>query len=107
LLLAGQSDVIACRGILNSIGWIQDTTPIEEDNAACVFTSNVTHMTRNLKHIDNIDGWVKEKVADKTCILDNISTENNDADIDAKRLPQSLFNALTHRLVDRQNRRNL
>jgi hypothetical protein len=28
-----RSDVIACRGILNTMGWIQDTTPIEEDNA--------------------------------------------------------------------------
>ena len=80
------------------MGWIQDTTLIEEDNAACVFASNVTHMTRNLKHIDTIDGWVKGKVADKTCILVKISTEN--ANIGTKRVPQSLFNALTHRLVD-------
>jgi hypothetical protein len=102
-----RSDVIACRGILNTMGWIQDTTPIEEDNAACVFASNVTHMTRNLKHIETIDGWVKDKVADKSCMLVEISTENNNADIGTKRVPQSLFNALTHRLVDRQNRHSL
>jgi hypothetical protein len=58
-------------------------------------------MTRNLKHIDTIDSWVKDKVADKTCILVKISTENNNADIGTKRVPQSLFNALT------QNRRKL
>ena len=89
------------------MGWIQDTTPVEEDNAECVFASNVTHMTRNLKHIDTIDGWVKDKVADKTCIIVKISTENNNTEISTKRVPQSLFNSLTHRLVDRQNRRNL
>ena len=29
-----------------------DLTLIEEDNAACVFASKFTHMTRNLRHLD-------------------------------------------------------
>jgi hypothetical protein len=50
------------------MGWIQDPTTIEEDNAACVFMSNVEHMTRNIKHIEFTDSWIKVKVADKTCM---------------------------------------
>ena len=102
-----KADAIACRGILNTMGWIQDPTPIEEDNAACVFASNVEHMTRNLKHIELTDSWIKIKVKDKTCILVKIGTENNNADIGTKRVSQSLFNALTHKLVDKQLRNNL
>jgi hypothetical protein len=89
------------------MGWIQDPTPIEEDNAACVFASNVEHMTRNLKHIELTDSWIKIKVKDKTCLLVKIGTENNNADIGTKRVSQSLFNALTHKLVDKQLRNNL
>jgi hypothetical protein len=63
-----KADVIACRGILN----IQDPTPIEEDNAACVYMSNVEHMIRNLKHIDLTDSWIKVKVKDKTCIVTHV-----------------------------------
>jgi hypothetical protein len=89
------------------MGWIQDTTPIEEDNAASVFASNVRRMTRNLKHIISIDGLVKDKVTDKSCILVKISKENNNADIRTKRVPQSLLNVLNHTSVDIQNRNKL
>lgn len=102
-----KADIIACRGILSTMGWIQDPTPIEEDNAACVFASNVEHMTKGLKHIELSDSWIKTKVADKTCILVKIGTNDNNADIGTKRISQSLFNALTHSLVDRQLRSNL
>jgi hypothetical protein len=89
------------------MGWIQDPTPIEEDNAVCVFASNVEHKTRNLKHSELTDNWIKIKVKDKTCILVKIGTVNNNADIGTKRVSQSLFNALTHKLVDKQLRNNL
>jgi hypothetical protein len=60
MYMGGHSDVV-----LNQI----IPTKWEEDNAECVFALNVTQMTRNLKHIETIDGWVKDKVADKTCTL--------------------------------------
>ena len=102
-----KAEVIACRGILNTMGWIQGPTHIEEDNAACVYASNVPHMTRNLRHLELTDSWIKEKVADGTCVLVKVDSVNNNSDIGTKRVPQSLFNALTHKLVDRQNRHNL
>jgi hypothetical protein len=102
-----KAEVIACRGILNTMGWIQGPTRIEEDNAACVYASNATHMTRNLRHIDLTDSWIKEKVADGTCVLVKVDSVNNNSDLGTKRVSQSLFNALTHPLVDRQLRDNL
>lgn len=102
-----KADIIACRGILNTIGWTQDPTHIEEDNAACVFASKSTHMTRNLRHLDLGDSWIKSKVADGSCLLIKIDSKNNNSDIGTKRVSQSLFNALTHSLVDRQLRDNL
>jgi hypothetical protein len=102
-----KAEVIANRGILNIMGWKQEATEIEEDNSACVFASNVTHMTRNLRHLDLTENWFKEKVADKTCILVKVESRFNNSDIGTKRVPLSLFNALTHDLVDRQNRKNL
>ena len=34
-----KSEVIANRGILNQMGWVQDPTVIEEDNSACIHAS--------------------------------------------------------------------
>ena len=47
-----KAELIACRGILNAMGFIQEPTPIDEDNQACVYASNHEHMTRNLRHLD-------------------------------------------------------
>jgi hypothetical protein len=102
-----KAEVIANRGILNIMGWKQEPTKIEEDNSACVAASNVTHMTRNLRHLELSENWFKEKVADKTCILVKVESRYNNSDIGTKRVPQSLFNALTHDLVDRSKRVNL
>ena len=102
-----KQEVIANRGILNAMGWKQEPTPIEEDNSACVAASNVTHMTRGLRHLDLTENYIKEKVADKSCILVKVESRNNNSDIGTKRVPLSLFNALTHDLVDRQKRLNL
>jgi hypothetical protein len=102
-----KAEVVANRGILNAMGWIQEPTKIEEDNSACVAASNVTHMTRNLRHLDLTENWLKEKVADKTCVLVKVESRLNNSDIGTKRVGHSLFNALTHDLVDRTKRVNL
>ena len=47
-----KAEMISNRGILNSIGWKQEPTIIEEDNQACVYASEAKHMTRNLRHLD-------------------------------------------------------
>jgi hypothetical protein len=50
-------------------------------------------MTRNLRHIDLTDSWIKEKVADGTCVLVKVDSVNNNSDLGTKRVSQSLFNA--------------
>jgi hypothetical protein len=102
-----KAEVIANRGILNHMGWIQEPTVIEEDNSACVFASKVTHMTRNLRHLDLTENWLKEKVADKTCIIQKVESRHNNSDIGTKRLEQYVFDQLTYQLVDRSQRKNL
>jgi Reverse transcriptase (RNA-dependent DNA polymerase) len=102
-----KKEVIANRGILNRMGWKQEPTVIEEDNAACVFASKAMHFTRNLRHLDLSECWLKEKVADNTCVLKKVESRLNNSDIGTKRVPQYVFNALTNQLVDRSQRTNL
>ena len=102
-----KAELIACRGILNTIGFTQEQTPIEEDNQACVYASNHEHMTRNLRHLDLSEMWLKEKVADKTCILVKVDSKVNTADIGTKRVDNPLFTNLTNPIVDRTLRKNL
>jgi hypothetical protein len=64
-----KAEVVACRGILNTMGWIQGPTRIEEDNAALLSASHVVHMTHNLRHLEHTDSWINGKVADGTATL--------------------------------------
>ena len=50
---------------------------------------------------------LKEKVADKTCVVVKIESKLNTADIGTKRLDNPLFTNLTTPLVDRTLRTNL
>jgi hypothetical protein len=102
-----KAEVVANRGILNRMGWIQDPTVIEEDNSACVFASQSLHFTRNLRHLDLTECWIKEKVADKTCVIIKVESKHNNSDIGTKRVPLNVFNTLTYPLVDRSLRKNL
>ena len=102
-----KAEVIANRGILNMMGWKQEPTKIEEDNQACVYHSKSTHMTRNLRHLDLCTNWIKEKVADGTCILVKVPSAENNSDIGTKRVPISIFTRLTSQIVDRSLRNNL
>ena len=102
-----KAEVIANRGILNTIGWTQAPTRIEEDNQAAVFHSKSSHMTRNRRHLDLCQNWIKEKVADGTCYLQKVASRDNNSDIGTKRVPLPLFNKLTSQIVDRTLRTNL
>ena len=60
------------------MGWVQGPNSIEEDNQACIYHSKAAHMTRNLRHLDLTEKWVKEKVADGTCVVVKVrSCDNN------------------------------
>jgi hypothetical protein len=47
-----KAEVIANRNMLTMMGWKQATTVIEEDKAACVASSQVTHITCGMRHFE-------------------------------------------------------
>jgi hypothetical protein len=99
-----KAEVIANRGILNQMGWTQSPTIIEEDNKACVDASILPHMTRNLRHLEITENFLKEKYADGTCILIKVASGDNNADIGTKRVPRALFDKLTDTIIDKSLR---
>ena len=99
-----KSEVIANRGILSEMGWLQAPTIIEEDNKACVDASVVRHMTRGLRHLAITENFLKEKYADKTCVLIKVASGDNNSDIGTKRVTKPIFEFLTHKLIDRSLR---
>ena len=54
-----KAEVISNRRIMNAMGWIQQPTIIQEDNQACVYASEEKHMTRNLRHLELAQLWLK------------------------------------------------
>ena len=89
------------------MGWIQDPTSIEEDNQACIYHSKAAHMTRNLRHFDLTENWVKEKVADGTCVVVKVKSCDSNSDIGAKKFSLPIFNKLLNQIIDLSQRRNL
>ena len=102
-----KAEVIANRGILNTMGWTQGPTHIEEDNQACVYHSKATHTTRNLRHLDLSESYIKDKVADGSVIAVKINTADNNSDIRTKRVSLPIFNKLTSQIIDCTVRTNL
>jgi hypothetical protein len=98
-----KAEVIANRGILNMMGWMQSATVIEEDKSGCVAAAAaaaaVPHMTRCLRHLDLAEHYLKEKTTDGTCLVIKVASADNNADIGTKRVPVPLFSASTNRLV--------
>ena len=39
-------------GTLIMMGFSQDATIIDEDNQACVYASEISHLTRGMRHLD-------------------------------------------------------
>ena len=60
---------LVAAGVSRTIPIFLQSEGEEYGNAACVYASKATHMTRTLRHIDLTDSWIKEKVADGTCVL--------------------------------------
>ena len=47
-----KEEALAMRGMLIMMGFPQDATIIEEDNQACVYASEIPHLTRGIRHLD-------------------------------------------------------
>jgi hypothetical protein len=77
------------------MGWKQSATVIEEDNSACVAAASVPHIS------------IQPKTQDGTCLVVKVASADNNADIGTKRVPLPLHDALTHRLLNRDKRKNI
>ena len=47
------------------------------------------------------ESYFKEKVADKTCVIEKVESRHNNSDLGTKRIPLPLFISLASQLVDR------
>ena len=47
-----KEEALAMRAILIMMGFRQDATIIEEDNQACVYASEIPHLTTDMRHLD-------------------------------------------------------
>ena len=74
------------RGMLNLMGFPQDATIIEEDNLACVYASEIPHLTRGMTHLDLAEMSIKEKVESKEIKLLKVASTDNTLDLGTKRL---------------------
>ena len=79
---------------------------MEEDNQACVYASEIPHMTRGMRHLDLAELLIKEKV-DKEIKLLKVASADNTSDLSTKRLALPLFNKLSSRIIDKTLRVNL
>ena len=90
---------LAMRGMLILMGFPQDATIIEEDNQACVYASEIPHLTRGMKHLDLAEMLIKEKVESNEIKLIKVASADNTSDLGTKRLALPLFNKLTSRII--------
>ena len=59
------------------MGFPQDATNIEEDNQACVYASEIPHLTRGMRHLDVAGMLIKEKVKSKEIKLLKVASADN------------------------------
>ena len=102
-----KEEALAMRGMLILMGFPQDATIIEEDNQACVYASEIPHMTRGMRHLDLTELLIKEKVEAKEIKLLKVASAGNTSDLGTKRLALPLFNKLTSRVIDKSLRVDL
>ena len=84
-------EALAMRGMLILMGFPQDATIIEEDNQACVYASEISHMTRGMRHLDletrgmrHLDLaelLIKEKVEAKEIKLLKVASADNTSEL--------------------------
>ena len=89
------------------MGFPQHATIIAEDNQACVYASEIPHMTRGMRHLDLAELLIKEKVDAKEIKLLKVASADNTSDLGTKRLALPFFNKLTKRIIVKTLRVNL
>ena len=86
-----KEEALAMRGMLTLMGFPKDATIIEKDNQACVYASEVPHLTRGMKHLDLAEMLIKEKVESNEIKLLKVASADNTSDLGAKRLASSMI----------------
>ena len=79
-----KEEALAMRGMLTLMGFPKDATIIEKDNQACVYASEVPHLTRGMKHLAEM--LIKEKVESNEIKLLKVASADNTSDLGTKRL---------------------
>ena len=102
-----KEEALALRGMLILMGFSYDATIIEEDNQACVYASEIPHMTRGMRHLDFVELLIKEKVDANEIKLLKVASADNTSDLGTKRMALQLFNKVTSRIIDKTLRVNL
>ena len=95
------------RGMSILMGFPQDATIIDEDNQACLYASEIPHLTRGTKHLDLAEMLIKKRVESNEIKLLKVAAADVFYDLGTKRLALPLFNKLTSRIIDKSLRSNL
>ena len=95
------------RGMSILMGFPQDATIIDEDNQACLYASEIPHLTRGMKHLDLAEMLIKKRVESNEIKLLKVAAADVFYDLGTKRLALPLFNKLTSRIIDKSLRSNL
>ena len=74
-----REEALALRGMLNLMGFPQDATIV--DNHACVYASEILHMTRGMRHLDLAELLIKAKVDPKEIKLLKVVSADNTSDL--------------------------
>ena len=74
-----REEALALRGMLNLMGFPQDATIV--DNHACVYASEMLHMTRGMRHLDLAELLIKAKVDPKEIKLLKVVSADNTSDL--------------------------
>ena len=74
-----REEALALRGMLNLMGFPQDATIV--DNHACVYASEMLHMTRGMRHLDLAELLIKAKVDPKEIKLLKVASADNTSDL--------------------------
>ena len=88
------SEVIWLRQLLSDLGYKQNTTTINEDNAACISIANNPTNHHRAKHIDIRYHWIRQEIQNKTIKLQKCPSKLMLADILTKPLNRFLFKDL-------------
>jgi hypothetical protein len=77
-------DLLWMQMLLKNVGITCETTPIYEDNEACISLANNPQSSKRTRHIQVIYHWIREHLDNKSAKLVPIGSANQLADIMTK-----------------------